>query len=184
MCCHAGWQTLSEAKARLLSLPTAVGFTFEAPATANESDALFVFFKSAGVGGNDDPSWRTFTRNLAGQPARQRVAPEGECVARRHADLGDGVRIPVRAFEGVPIAALEQAARIIESMCKHCAAPLKHRLSTSRCSIAVIGEDQVTTDIPDHAWLRGKSCGDGRDYDSGTRGLGGACWATACHGLI
>jgi hypothetical protein len=104
----------------------------------------------------------------------------GECVARRHADLGDGVRIPVRAFEGVPIAALEQAARIIESMCKHCAAPLKHRLSTSRCSIAVIGEDQVTTDIPDHAWLRGKSCGDGRDYDSGTRGLGGACWATAC----
>jgi hypothetical protein len=48
-------------------------------------------------------------------------------------------------------------------------------------AIGIIGIGQNTTDIPAHAHLKGQKSSDGRDYDVGTRGLGGsiACpWTT------
>jgi hypothetical protein len=38
--------------------------------------------------------------------------------------------------------------------------------------VEIIGRNQVQSDLPDYAYLKGKQTRDGRDYDTGTRGLG------------
>jgi hypothetical protein len=48
-----------------------------------------------------------------------------------------------------------------------------HRMLHLGAAIGIIGQDQVTTDIPAHAHLKGQTSCDGRDYDSSIRGLGG-----------
>ena len=48
-----------------------------------------------------------------------------------------------------------------------------HRLIALGAAIGIIGRHQNTTDIPAHSHLKGQKSGDGRDFDAGTRGLGG-----------
>jgi hypothetical protein len=40
-------------------------------------------------------------------------------------------------------------------------------------TVEIIGKDQVLSDLPDYAYLKGKKTRDGRDFDTGTRGVGG-----------
>merc|ERR1712014_258340 len=47
------------------------------------------------------------------------------------------------------------------------------RMVQCGCSVGVIGRSQKTTDLPPHTCFRGLRLLDGRDYDIGTRGLGG-----------
>lgn len=95
---------------------------------------------------------------------------------RLYADLGNGMNLAIRSFECVPLKALEEAADIVESMLRLTPDTIKRKLVSSRVTVGVIGVRQVTSDIPMHAHLKGKSCGDDRTYDEGTRGVGGTTW--------
>lgn len=53
---------------------------------------------------------------------------------------------------------------------------LKRRLLERGVTVAIIGLKQVTSSIPDHAFLKGVSCGPDRTFDEGTRGVGGTVY--------
>ena len=61
--------------------------------------------------------------------------------------------LPVRASEVVSPKAVEAAAAIVSCMLQDCPAWLVARLRAAGCSIAVIGAQQKTRDIPEHRHL-------------------------------
>ena len=71
----------------------------------------------------------------------------------------------------VPLATLERARDMMDAMLSGAPSWLLHRLQNG--SLAVIAADGVSTDVGAHAHLRGVETFDGRDFDAGTRGLGG-----------
>jgi hypothetical protein len=50
---------------------------------------------------------------------------------------------------------------------------IRERMVAVGFKVEIIGKDQVLSDLPDYAYLKGKKTRDGRDFDTGTRGLGG-----------
>jgi hypothetical protein len=46
------------------------------------------------------------------------------------------------------------------------------KMAAAGFKVEIIGPDQVLTDLPDYADLKGKKTRDGRDFDTGTRGVG------------
>ena len=66
------------------------------------------------------------------------------------------------------------AASTMAAMLRDVDASIVQRIVELGGEVAVIGKDQVTTDIPAYSHLRGVECGNGGGtYDEGTRGLGG-----------
>jgi hypothetical protein len=92
---------------------------------------------------------------------------------RTAAVAGGGGSIPICAFPQVEARAIWRAKCVLEAMLAEVPPDLIERLLRCGCTVGVIGRDQVTTDIPVHGDLRYKTSGDGRNYDKGTRGLGG-----------
>lgn len=94
-------------------------------------------------------------------------------VTRLHSRLAPGLE--VCALAGVARRSVELACEVVDCMLAGCAPELLQSFSTGVADqrIALIGPGQVTTDIPEHGHLRGRLTGDGRDFDAGTRGLGG-----------
>jgi hypothetical protein len=89
--------------------------------------------------------------------------------------------IPICAFDCVSKSAIDHAALTLTHMLTDVDQSILHRMLHLGAAIGIIGKDQYTTDIPAHAHLKGQKSTDGRDYDHGTRGLGGsvACpWTT------
>ncbi|CAI5497714.1 unnamed protein product [Closterium sp. Naga37s-1] len=92
--------------------------------------------------------------------------------------VGTAVGVPVVAHGRVCMPALCAAADIVEHMLELTPPDVVTRLQDNWCKVAVIGREQVTTDILEHSHLRGTRTDDGRDWDcevrwGGMRGGGG-----------
>ena len=85
--------------------------------------------------------------------------------------------IPICAFDSVSKTAVEKAALTLTHMLADVDQSIIQRMMHLGAAIGIIGKNQNTTDIPAHCHLKGERSCDGRDYDVGTRGLGGS---TAC----
>lgn len=72
-----------------------------------------------------------------------------------------------------------EAEKLLRCMMQAAPAAVLRRLQEAQCQVAIIGRQQVTTDIPAHHFM--KHC-KGRDIDGTTRGLGGtaAIPVTSC----
>ena len=91
-------------------------------------------------------------------PAKQRVVTEGG--------------IEYRAAESVSEKAFERAEFVVQQMTS--ASPgIREKMVSLGFKVEIIGKDQVLSDLPDYAHLKGQKTRDGRDFDTGTRGLGG-----------
>lgn len=86
---------------------------------------------------------------------------------RHRADLGKGLSLPIEAFACVPQKAIDVCAAILENMLRWTPHEVKARLTSRGVCVAVIGVDQVSSDIPAHRCFRGTS------FDQATRGVGG-----------
>ena len=80
--------------------------------------------------------------------------------------------ILIVASPNVNTAALDVAATIVNDMLS-LRPDIRTNLVRLEVKVAIIGRNEVTTDIPEHTHLRGTQTSDGRDFDAGTRGLGG-----------
>lgn len=66
------------------------------------------------------------------------------------------------------------ATEILRYMLHETPASICQRLTAHDADIAIIGREQVVSDMPPHGHLRGQSCAVGdRTFDHGTRGVGG-----------
>jgi hypothetical protein len=79
--------------------------------------------------------------------------------------------IEYRAAESVSEEAFERAQFVVQQMTSAYPKMLE-KMAASGFIVEIIGQDQVLTDLPDYADLKGKKTRDGRDFDSGTRGVG------------
>jgi len=99
---------------------------------------------------------------LAAVPAALRAQPAGGFYAQQV----DAPGLPVLASARVDPLALQAAAQVVRGMLAH-RADLLATLRAAGVRVAVIGRDEVTTDLPEYADLRP------RDYwNSRTRGVG------------
>lgn len=78
----------------------------------------------------------------------------------------------IAAYDCVGDAAIAGAKELIQHMLAGVRPAIIERMVGFSSQIAIIGRNQVTTDIPQHMYLKGSRVPDGRDYDEGTRGLG------------
>lgn len=68
--------------------------------------------------------------------------------------------------------ALSRARLIVNTMLRQLP-DVRQKMAAEGFTIAIIGRAQVLSDLPEYARLRGQRTRDGRDFDTGTRGLGG-----------
>ena len=81
-------------------------------------------------------------------------------------------QLRVRASAVVSPWALAAASEIVQRMLELSPVEVVRRLVEAGCTVAVIGRAQLSSDIPEHAWLSGARTGNW-EVDSTTRGLGG-----------
>ncbi|KAG1655299.1 hypothetical protein FOA52_002458 [Chlamydomonas sp. UWO 241] len=101
-------------------------------------------------------------------PAATSHPPEWGLYSERANALGIGIK----AFDCVCPEAVDVACLLIGRMLADSPANVVQRLAAAGCKLAIIARCQVTTDIPEHAYL--KLANGGRDLDTTTRGLGGS----------
>ncbi len=108
------------------------------------------------------------TRGLAklGALALASSSPFWSCAARAEPE------IEVTSTPGVSADALARARQVVALMLSN-APDVRDRMIAAGFKLLVFRSDQVLTDVPEYAALKGKKTRDGRDYDTGTRGLGG-----------
>ena len=89
--------------------------------------------------------------------------------------------IVVRAHASVSAAAVHAASDILRGMLRGSPPHVLERLQAAHCSVAIIGRAQLTSDVPEHAFLSGALKGGDWEYDATTRGLAGnpACPVTS-----
>lgn len=80
--------------------------------------------------------------------------------------------IEYRAAESVSEAAFRRAQFVVRQMTSK-SPKILGRMAAIGFRVEIIGKDQVLSDLPDYAHLKGKRTRDGRNFDTGTRGLGG-----------
>ena len=90
-------------------------------------------------------------------PANQKVVKE------------DGIEY--RAAESVSDEAFKRAQFVVQQMTST-SPKILEKMAAAGFKVEIIGPDQVLTDLPDYADLKGKKTRDGRDFDTGTRGVG------------
>ena len=90
----------------------------------------------------------------APEPAPEAIAHEAEAETaaafyKQSAEVGCA-GLTVRASDVVASGAVLAAAAIAREMLRHSPEALTSRLAVQRCSISVIGREQLTSDIPEH----------------------------------
>uniref|UniRef100_A0A7S0WVU0 von Hippel-Lindau disease tumour suppressor beta domain-containing protein n=1 Tax=Chlamydomonas leiostraca TaxID=1034604 RepID=A0A7S0WVU0_9CHLO len=92
----------------------------------------------------------------------------------------DAAGIAILAYDCVGDDAVRIACHVVGRMLEHSPPAVVARLVAHKARVGIIGCRQVTTDVPDH-WYMKLSAG-GRDIDATTRGLGGtqSCALTTC----
>jgi len=195
-----GWFTLEAAQKKCMADAYMAGFTYEGDASGGGS--VYVFFKSGQCGTSRAAGWTRFAKKNYVEPTAPRRCPsnmasevatterssasEGKCASgyahRVVANLGHGLEIPIGCFECVPQPALNTCKSLVENMLRQTPQHVKQRMVERGVHVGIIGHKQVTSDIPAHNWLKGKSCGDSRTFDGGTRGVGGtpSCPCSSC----
>ena len=114
------------------------------------------------------------------QPGLQRSQPSAptphptDPAAGLFRQRGAARGMAIFAYDCVDERAVRVAADTLRHMLADVGDAVVAQLVALCCSLAIIGRRQRTTDIPAHAYLRGGDTEDGRDYDEGTRGLGGS----------
>ena len=93
-----------------------------------------------------------------GYPAAQRVVTK------------DGIEY--LAADSVSDEAFQRAQFVVQQMTAQSRKILASMAATG-FKVEIIGKDQVLSDLPDYAHLKGQHTRDGRDFDTGTRGVGG-----------
>lgn len=91
-------------------------------------------------------------------PARQKVVNE------------DGIKY--WASPSVSDEAFKRAQFVVQQMTSQ-SPEIRERMVAIGFTVEIIGKHQVLSDLPDYAYLKGKKTRDGRDFDTGTRGVGG-----------
>ena len=87
-------------------------------------------------------------------------------------DVVPDVGLEVTGSEAVADVAKKQAHLVVNHMLSN-APRIVEKMKAARFKVEIIPKDEVLTDLPDYAYLKGKTTADGRNYDTGTRGLGG-----------
>lgn len=67
--------------------------------------------------------------------------------------------------------AIKRAQYVIKAMTAN-TPEIRARMAAAGFRVEIIGRDQVISDLPDYADLKGKKTVDGRNFDDGTRGVG------------
>jgi hypothetical protein len=80
--------------------------------------------------------------------------------------------IEYRAAESVSEEAIQRAEFVVQQMTSE-SPKIRERMAAVGFKVEIIGKDQVLSDLPDYARFKGQKTRDGRDFDTGTRGLGG-----------
>jgi hypothetical protein len=119
-------------------------------------------------------------RPLHGEPAALRREDNGEQVCsdgyrQRGTATLKGGNVSLFAFGCVSDKAIGIAARTVEQMLQDADADICRRLVERKITLAVIGEKQVTSDMPPHSFLKGLRTSDHRCFDDGCRGVGATC---------
>lgn len=104
---------------------------------------------SAGEEAREDGSDGMNNRTVNSHTAVARVP--GYCT-RSCATLRNGSQVEVRSFECVSDGALKEAANVVQCMLEAAPVDVLERMASSH--VAVIGRDQVTSDMPPHRFLR------------------------------
>jgi hypothetical protein len=68
--------------------------------------------------------------------------------------------------------AVKRAQYVIQVMTSH-SPGIREVMRARGFKVEIIAKDQVISDLPDYAGLKGKKTFDGRSFDTGTRGVGG-----------
>ena len=66
--------------------------------------------------------------------------------------------LAIRAHAAVSPHALAAAAEVVGRMLQCCPCEVVERLVAAGCTVAVIGREQLTSDVPEHAFLSGERC--------------------------
>ncbi|KAI8473554.1 MAG: hypothetical protein J3K34DRAFT_499330 [Monoraphidium minutum] len=67
---------------------------------------------------------------------------------------GEALGIPIKAWECVAAAAVAEAARVLERMLAGAPPGVLQRLAAAGVQVAIIGRHQLTSDIPEHRFVR------------------------------
>ncbi|GAX80570.1 hypothetical protein CEUSTIGMA_g8007.t1 [Chlamydomonas eustigma] len=89
----------------------------------------------------------------------------------QYRDRAEVMGLTVQAYDCVGEDAVEAACRLIKKMLNDCPQSVLDRLSSAGARVGIIGRHQLTTDIPEHSYM--KMTKGGRDLDGTARGLGG-----------
>lgn len=80
--------------------------------------------------------------------------------------------IEYKGADSISDEAFKRAQFVVQQMTSRTPA-IRERMAASGFAVEIIGKDQVLSDLPDYAGLKGRKTMDGRDFDTGTRGVGG-----------
>ena len=80
--------------------------------------------------------------------------------------------IEYKSAESVSDEAFKRAQFVVQQMTS-ASREIREKMVAIGFKVEIIGKDQVQSDLPDYSYLRGRKTRDGRDFDTGTRGLGG-----------
>lgn len=87
----------------------------------------------------------------------------------------------LQAYDCVSETAVAATADTLHYMLTDLPANILQRLVQHEADIAIIGRDQVVSDMPPHCHLKGQACAVGeRTFDHGTRGVGGNPGCPTC----
>lgn len=98
--------------------------------------------------------------------------------AYRHRGTMCGIQI--WAYDCVGENAIEQAALLLHYHLMDVPRDILERVAAAGAELALIGCEQVTSDLPPHRSLKGCSPDETRSFDHGTRGLGGSRGCPVC----
>jgi hypothetical protein len=76
------------------------------------------------------------------------------------------------AAQSVSHEAFKRTQFVVQQMTSH-SPEIREKMVATGFAVEIIGKDQVLSDLPDCAHLKGKKTRDGRDFDTGTRSVGG-----------
>ena len=108
---------------------------------------------------------------LLGPMEEHQYQPKPEWGEYRH-QATSRAGIEIWSFDLVQQEAHIGCVALVDHMLRDAKAGVIRRLVEGKCKVSIIGRDQVTTDIPEHSYLKLQR--GGRDLDSTTRGLGGS----------
>ena len=135
------------------------GHTWRLKSAADAAQLATVVLGAAsprlGLGG---PPPRTSALTASGAPSAERGHSDASHFYAQRVTIG-ATGLSILAHAAVSPHALAAAAEVVGRMLQGCPREVLARLAAAGCTVAVIGREQVTSDVPEHAFLSGERCG-------------------------